>query len=39
LENGFVGSQIISSNQPLVSLVDEYVSSTSSRIYLPLALR
>jgi hypothetical protein len=39
LENGFLGSQVISSNQSLVSLVDEYVPPPLVRIYLPFALR
>jgi hypothetical protein len=37
LENGFVGSPVVSSNQPLVSLVDVYTSPR--RVYLPFALR
>jgi hypothetical protein len=39
LENGFVGSPVLSSNQPLVSLVDDYVPPTPSHVYLPLVPR
>jgi hypothetical protein len=37
LKHGYSGSPVLSSNQPLVSLVDEY--APPSRIYLPFVLR
>lgn len=39
LGNGYVGSPVVSSAQPLVSLVDMYVPPTPKRIFLPLVMR
>jgi hypothetical protein len=39
LGDGYVGSPVLSSNQPLVSLVDEYVPLIRSHVYLPVVLR
>ena len=34
----FVGSPVLSSSQPLVALVDQYVPPDLSHVYLPLVL-
>jgi hypothetical protein len=39
LQDGFEGSQVLSSSQPLVSLVDAYVPPNPNRAFLPLVLQ